>query len=182
MVRVYPAAVPSWKQVEWCAHYAGRYARSTRSRRSRQGSECRANLCRPSGEVRPEAYCQKCHWPVVVSGDRVLLLLGDSMAALVLPGGLVDAVTPILAARDRPLAVSSHRYCWLASRLKIRLPWPDGVHTIGAVPLPPTTTALGPVRWLKPPHDDDLAGCREIDLFGTVRTVLAGAHANGTES
>lgn len=50
-----------------------------------------------------------------------------------------------------------------------------GAHYRRGVPLPPTVTAFGPVRWLQPPLDPDLATCREIDIFGAVRTTLRAA-------
>lgn len=118
-------------------------------------------------------------WPVAVCADRVLLILGDSAATLALPIWLTDAVTQILTARHRPAPVLAHPgapehlLVLVGEPFGAALPWPDGVHTIsGAVPLPPTVTAFGSVRWLQPPHDPDLATCREIDVFAAVRTAL----------
>lgn len=126
----------------------------------------------------PTGY-QEWGWPVVVFGEQVLLILGVEARALMLPTGMADAVTTILASRDRPAAVLDHPCApehWLVlvgEPFGAALPWPDGVHTIsGAVPLPPTVTAFGSVRWLQPPHDPDLATCREIDVFAAVRTAL----------
>jgi hypothetical protein len=129
-------------------------------------------------------------WPVVVSGDRVLLILGDSVTALALPSQLVDAVTPILTGRDRRPAVlhhpgaPDHRVLLVGEPFGAPLPWPAEVHHISwAVPLPPTVAVLGRVRWLQPPSEPDLAVCREIDVFAAVRTtLLVGADANGGES
>ncbi|MPZ64438.1 MAG: hypothetical protein GEU83_02545 [Pseudonocardiaceae bacterium] len=128
--------------------------------------------------VAPIGY-EKWGWPVVGSADRVLLILGDSATALALPVWLVDVVRPLLIARDRPApvlvhpGVPEHRIVLVGEPFGAALPWPDGVHTIGgAVPLPPTVTALGQVCWQRPPHDPDLATCREIDVFAAVRTAL----------
>jgi hypothetical protein len=128
--------------------------------------------------VAPFGY-EKWGWPVAVSADRVLLSLGEGATALALPGWLADTVTLILIARDRPAPVlvhpgePEHRILLVGEPFGDPLPWPDDVHTIGgAVPLPPTVTALGPVCWLRPPHDPDLATCREFDVFAAVRTAL----------
>lgn len=124
-------------------------------------------------------------WPVVVSGDRVLLVLDDSVTALALPRRLVDEIVPILVSRDRQPAILSHSAApdhpilLVGEPFGVPLPWPADVHAIyGAVPLPPTP--LGLVDWLQPPHSSGLANCREIDVFGAVRTTsLTGARGNG---
>jgi hypothetical protein len=55
----------------------------------------------------------------------------------------------------------------------VPLPWPPGVRLLtGTLPLPPSATPFGPVRWQRRPTTPDLAGCREIDVFGAVRTTL----------
>lgn len=145
------------------------------------GMPCSRCIPDPEDAQRPVAPFgyEKWGWPVVVSADRVLLIVGEGATALALPEWLVDAVTPILVARDRPAPVlvhpgeSEHRILLVGEPFGAALPWPAGVHTIGgAVPLPPTATVLGPVCWLRPPHDPDLATCRELDVFAAVRTVL----------
>ncbi|MGH3571820.1 MAG: hypothetical protein ACRDUW_08330 [Pseudonocardiaceae bacterium] len=40
--------------------------------------------------------------------------------------------------------------------------------------LPPTKTARGPVSWVYPPEADALRLCREVDVFGALRTALRG--------
>lgn len=122
---------------------------------------------------------QEWGWPMAVGADGVLLVLGGNMTALALPAWLADAVIPILTARDRPPAVLTHpgapehRVLLAGEPFGASLPWPAGVHAIsGALPLPPTATMLGSVRWLQPPHHPGLATCREIDVFAAVRTAL----------
>ncbi|MGH4021486.1 MAG: hypothetical protein ACRDT0_20095 [Pseudonocardiaceae bacterium] len=132
----------------------------------------------------PTAY-EKWGWPVTACGDQVLLTLDAEATALALPTGLVEAVTPILAALDRSAPVlvhpgaPQHRVLLAGEPFGVPLPWPAGVHTVtGALPLPPSTTPLGPITWHQPPSTPDLRTCREIDIFGAVRTTLrAAAHA-----
>ncbi len=129
-------------------------------------------------------------WPVTIFGDQVLLAVGADAVALVLPAGLADAVTPILAARDRAAPVLArpgapeHRILLAGEPFGAPLPWPAGVRPIaGAVPLPPSLTPLGPIRWYEPPQDAALRASREIDVFGAVNTTLrAAAHAQGEQS
>lgn len=53
------------------------------------------------------------------------------------------------------------------------LAWPSEVHRAsGSLPLPPTTTPHGPITWVHPPPSNALQLCREIDVFGAVRTAL----------
>ncbi|MGQ0779075.1 MAG: hypothetical protein ACT4NY_32455 [Pseudonocardiales bacterium] len=52
-------------------------------------------------QVRLATTYQVWGWPVTVDGDRVLLTVGVEVTALVLPAGLAEAVTAILAGRDR---------------------------------------------------------------------------------
>jgi hypothetical protein len=55
----------------------------------------------------------------------------------------------------------------------VMLPWPAQVHRVtGVLLLPPTVTLRGPISWARSPHADSLRLCREIDLFGALRTVL----------
>ncbi len=129
-------------------------------------------------------------WPVTACRDQVLLALGVDAVALALPVGLVEAVTAILAARERAAPVlahpgaGEHRVLLAGEPYGMPLPWPAGVHPVtGMVPLPPSATVSGPVRWHQPPPDPDLRACREIDVFGAVRTTLhAAARAQGVRS
>lgn len=53
------------------------------------------------------------------------------------------------------------------------LPWPHQVHRVtGVLLLPPTVTPRGPIIWIESPQKDSLRLCREIDLFGALRTAL----------
>jgi hypothetical protein len=144
-------------------------------------------LHRGSAESRPapsaKAY-REWGWPVIVREDQVLLTLGFEAVALVLPDGLAEAVTAILAGRDRPAPVlmnpgTSQEWVLLAGEpFGVPLPWPDRARLLtGTLPLPPSITPHGPIRWQHPPTTPDLAGCREIDVFSAVRTMLkAAAH------
>lgn len=136
------------------------------------------------------ASYQEWGWPVTACGDQVLLALGADAVALALPAGLVEAVTAILAARDRAAPVLAHpgageyRVLLTGEPYGVPLPWPAGVVPVtGMVALPPSPTVSGPVRWHQPPADPDLRACREIDVFGAVRTTLhAAARAQGGRS
>lgn len=53
------------------------------------------------------------------------------------------------------------------------LPWPSQVHRVtGVLLLPPTVTPRGPITWTRPPREDSLQLCREIDLFLAMRAAL----------
>lgn len=53
------------------------------------------------------------------------------------------------------------------------LAWPVGVHRVtGTLLLPPTVTAYGPVRWVRPPQPHALKLCREIDVLAALSTAL----------
>lgn len=129
-------------------------------------------------------------WPVSVGGNQVLLTLGLEVTALVLPDGLAEAVTAVLTGRDHPVPVlvdpgAPEDWVLLAGEpYGVELPWPLTVRQrTGTLALPPSLTALGPVAWRRAPTGPDLAGCREIDVFSAVRTVLrAAAHTQGAGS
>ncbi len=54
------------------------------------------------------------------------------------------------------------------------LPWPAQVHRVtGVLLLPPTVTPRGPITWIQPLREDSLRLCRDIDLFGALRTALS---------
>lgn len=126
-------------------------------------------------------------WPVTVRGNQVLLTLGFEVSALVLPEGLGEAVTAVLAGRDHPVpvlvdpGVPDEWVLVVGEPYGIPLPWPARVRLLtGTLPLPPSITPLGPIRWQQRPATANLAECREIDLFSAVRTVLrAAAHPPG---
>ncbi|MGH8920652.1 MAG: hypothetical protein ACRD0H_20350 [Actinomycetes bacterium] len=121
-------------------------------------------------------------WPVTVCGDQVLLTVGVEVTALVLPAGLAEAVTAILASRDRraPVLVNpdapKDRVLLAGEPYGVALPWPTRVRIVtGTLPLPPSATPSGPVRWQRRPTTPDLTECREIDIFGAVHTTLRAA-------
>ncbi|MPZ67490.1 MAG: hypothetical protein GEU83_19015 [Pseudonocardiaceae bacterium] len=96
---------------------------------------------------------------------------------------MVELATRMLV-RDRHNGAPEHRVLLAGEPYGVPLPWPAGVHPVtGMLPLPPSVTPLGPIHWYEPPHDPDLRACREIDIFGAVRTTLrAAAHAQGGQS
>ncbi|MGH8963751.1 MAG: hypothetical protein ACRDXB_00210, partial [Actinomycetes bacterium] len=66
-----------------------------------------------------------------------------------------------------------HRVLLAGECYGIALPWPPRAHRItGTFPLPPTMTPYRPITWAKPPDADALRLCREIDIFGALRTAL----------
>jgi hypothetical protein len=125
------------------------------------------------------AYYQGWGWPVTLHREQVQLSLHDDVSALAIPVWLCTEVTEVLTRRRcappvlaHPYA-AEHRIVLSAERYGVRLPWPAGVHRItGVLLLPPTVTPRGPITWARPPREDSLRLCREIDLFGAVRTVL----------
>jgi hypothetical protein len=118
-------------------------------------------------------------WPVTLHRDQVQLSLHHDVSALAIPVQLCTEVTevltrrrctpPVLAHPDIP----EHRIVLTGERYGVRLPWPAGVRRItGVLLLPPTVTPRGPLTWARPPGEDSLRLCREIDLFGALRTAL----------
>ena len=66
-----------------------------------------------------------------------------------------------------------HHILLSGERYGVSLPWPAQVHRVtGVLLLPPTVTARGPITWARSPGEDSLRLCREIDLFGALRTAL----------
>jgi hypothetical protein len=66
-----------------------------------------------------------------------------------------------------------HHILLTGERYGVTLPWPPQVHQVtGVLLLPPTVTSRGPITWTNPPREDSLRLCREIELFGAVRTAL----------
>jgi len=125
---------------------------------------------------------QEWGWPVTVCGDQVLLAMGAEVTALVLSVGLAEAVTAILTGRDRraPVLVNpgapEDRVLLAGEPYGVPLPWPARVRVVtGTLPLPPSTSPFGPIRWQQRPTTPNLSGCREIDIFGAVHTTLRAA-------
>lgn len=123
------------------------------------------------------AVCYKAWgWPVTLRGDQVWLNLEPDKVALIIPMLLAAQVTEILRQRRCLPLVLAHpdtpEYWVLPAteRYAVTLPWPPGMYrATGTVPLPPATTARGPVTWVHPPEADALRQCREIDIFTAVR-------------
>lgn len=136
----------------------------------------------PADDTRPLAAAvgyRVWGWPVVLRGDQVWLKLEPDMVALVTPVLLTEQVTAILSQRRcAPLVlvhpdVPGHRVLLAGERYGVALPWPPGVHrTTDTFPLPPTMTLRGPITWAYAPEADALCLCREIDVFGALRTAL----------
>ncbi|MGH3515205.1 MAG: hypothetical protein ACRDRB_23490 [Pseudonocardiaceae bacterium] len=120
-------------------------------------------------------------WPVTLRGDQVWLSLEPDTVALVVPVLLAEQVTAILNQRRCPPLVLVHpdtperRVLLAGEPYGVGLPWPSEVRRVGGtVSLPPTKTARGPVSWVYPPEADALRLCREVDVFGALRTALRG--------
>ncbi|MGH3754276.1 MAG: hypothetical protein ACRDRP_16585 [Pseudonocardiaceae bacterium] len=118
-------------------------------------------------------------WPVTLRGDQVWLSLEPDIVALIIPMVLAAQVTTVLNQRRCPPLALIHpdtpdrRIVLAGEPYGVGLPWPTGVHrATGAVPLPPTMTACGPVTWAHPPEADALWLCREVDIFAALRTAL----------
>lgn len=111
--------------------------------------------------------------------DQVQLSLHQDVSALAIPVQLCTEVTEILTRRRCMPPVLAHPYTpehrivLTGERYEMALPWPAQVHQItGVLLLPPTVTPRGPITWARPPWEDSLRLCREIDLFGALRTAL----------
>lgn len=118
-------------------------------------------------------------WPVALHRDQVRLSLRRDVSAVAIPIRLCTEVTEILARRRCVPAVLAHPYTpdhsimLTGERYGVTLPWSGQVHRItGVLLLPPTVTPRGPITWSRPPQEDSLRLCREIDLFGALRTAL----------
>lgn len=136
----------------------------------------------PADDTRPLAAAvgyRMWEWPVTLHGEQVWLSLEPDTVALIMPVLLAEQVTAILRQRRcAPLVLvhpdmPEHRVLLAGERYGVALPWPPGVHrTTGAFPLPPTMTPRGPITWVHPPEADALHLCREVDVFGALRTAL----------
>ncbi|MGH3778985.1 MAG: hypothetical protein ACRDRR_25170 [Pseudonocardiaceae bacterium] len=116
-------------------------------------------------------------WPVTVRRDQVRLRLAPNTVALIIPALLAAEVTEILTTRRCQPAVLTHpnaptnRVLLASEPYPVMLPWPAGVNRVTThLPLPPTLTPRGPIRWVHPPHENSLRLCREIDVLAAVRT------------
>jgi hypothetical protein len=118
-------------------------------------------------------------WPVTVHRDQVQLSVHRDVSALAIPIPLCTQIIQILTQRQCAPAVLAHpgtpghHIILTGERYGVPLPWPAEVHQVtGVLLLPPTMTARGPVTWARPPCAESLRLCREIDLFGALRTAL----------
>jgi hypothetical protein len=126
------------------------------------------------------ACYQRWGWPVTVLRDQVRLSLCREVSAVAIPTPLCTEVTEVLIQRQCAPAVLAHPYArehrivLTGERYGVMLPWPGQVQRItGALLLPPTATARGPISWTRPPQENSLRLCREIDLFGALRATLS---------
>ncbi|MGH4009973.1 MAG: hypothetical protein ACRDTH_17780 [Pseudonocardiaceae bacterium] len=118
-------------------------------------------------------------WPVTCHRDQTRLSLHHDVSALAIPIPLCTTVTEILTQRRCAPPVLAHPYTpdhrivLTGQRYDVTLPWPHQVHRVaGVLLLPPTMTPRGPITWIRPPERNSLRLCREIDLFGALRTAL----------
>ncbi|MGH3905471.1 MAG: hypothetical protein ACRDTE_14975 [Pseudonocardiaceae bacterium] len=154
------------------------------------GEEVRCTLCftvhvtgEPASDIAGEASTsarvaaalayRELGWPVTLRGEQVSLNLDLDLdaVALVIPVVLAAQVAEILTRRHCPPpvlahpALPTHRVILAGERYPVALAWPAGVHRVtGTVVLPPTVTAHGPVRWVRPPQPHALKLCREFDV------------------
>lgn len=132
-----------------------------------------------SGPLAAALYYRVWGWPVTLRGDQVWLSLDRDTVAVIIPMPLAGQVTAVLSQRRCPPPAlvhpdtPDHRVVLAGQPYGVTLPWPPGVHRAdGAVPLPPTMTARGPITWVHPPEADALRLCREVDVFAALRTAL----------
>jgi hypothetical protein len=122
-------------------------------------------------------------WPVTQHRDQIQLTLDCDISALAIPIPLSTEVIQLLTARHCDPAVLAHPYTpehhliLTGERFPAPLPWPPGVHQItGTLLLPPTMTPLGPITWIRPPHQDSLHLSREVDVYAALRAILGDSH------
>lgn len=126
-------------------------------------------------------------WPVTQRCDQIRLSLECEASAIAIPISLSAELTQILTARRCAPAVLAHpdspehHIVLIGERYGAMLPWPPSVHEVtGALTLPPTMTAQGPITWIQPPCQDSLRLSREIDVFGALRAALTAPVASGS--
>lgn len=121
---------------------------------------------------------QQWGWPVAQHGDQIQLSPNCDASAVAIPISLSPDVTQVLTDRHCAPAVLAdphapeHHLVLTGERFGAALPWPSGVYQVTGALLPPTMTSCGPITWVQPPSKDSLGLCREIDVFGALRTVL----------
>ncbi len=116
---------------------------------------------------------------MTLCGDQVWLDLEPDTVALIIPVLLAEQTAAILRQRRCPPLLLAHpdtpehRVLMASERYGVALPWPAGVHrATGIFPLPPSLAVRGPVTWVHTPEAEALRMCREVDVFGAVRTAL----------
>jgi hypothetical protein len=147
------------------------------------GSDCAGAAGLAAGGVRYPAW----GWPVTLHRDQVRLSLHRDVSALAVPIPLCTEVTQVLTQRRCAPAVLAHPYTpdhhilLTGGRYGVTLPWPGEVHRVtGVLLLPPAVTPRGLITWIHPPQADSLRLCREIDVFGALRTALSGPSPGGS--
>lgn len=130
----------------------------------------------PAGGMAYQAW----GWPVTDHRGQIRLSLQGDASAIAIPIPLSAHVSRILAARHCAPAVLAdpygpeHHIVLTGERYGVTLPWPSNVYQVtGAVLLPPTMTARGPITWVQSPSKDSLRLSREIDVFSALRTALS---------
>lgn len=132
----------------------------------------------PDGEAAERAaFYQAWGWPVIHRGELLQLSLERDASAVAIPMSLSAGVTRILTERHCAPAVLAHPFApehhlvLAGERFGAPLPWSCGAYQVaGPLMLPPTMTIDGPVTWVHPPSSDSLQLCREIDVFGALRS------------
>ncbi len=96
-------------------------------------------------------------WPVTCHEDRLLLTLGSEATALLIPLRIAEREQTILFARTCPVPVlvhpdvPEHRVFVAGEPYGVPLRWPPSVQVAGGtLPLPPSVTSRGQVRWHSP--------------------------------
>jgi hypothetical protein len=118
-------------------------------------------------------------WPLSQNHDLIQLSMDSDASAIAIPVPLSIKVTRTLIARHCAPAVLAHPYAaehhivLTGERFDAPLPWPPGVYQVTrALMLPPTKTLYGPITWVQRPSRNSLRLCREIDVFGALRSAL----------
>lgn len=139
---------------------------------------------------RSETDYSSLDWPVQLHGDQLVLPLGHCATAHIVPMDLVAAITPILAALDRPVPVLIHPDapgCGLViagEPYGVPLPWPATVQVVsGMLPLPPARPHTGrctgintnhTIRWPPAAKSTSSQRCAPLGRPRTSRAELTG--------
>lgn len=163
---------------EWCTFCFLAHVTGSRRSTSPNSAEISAMAQR---QLTVAAY-RTLGWPITLHANQVSLNLDLDVdaVALVIPAALATKVAEILVRRHCPPPVLSHpalpthRIIVAGERFGVPLGWPTGVHRVtGTLALPPTVTAHGPVRWVRPPQPHALQLCREFDVCAALHTTFS---------